>query len=139
MLRHVGIVVADLRGAIAFWEAAGFTVKVDARESSKELDAALDMKSVELRSVKMADERGQIIELVRYSSHRWTDRNSKPPRPYSMGVNHVALTVPSMAVAYARLSSAGAFFHGPPQRMGAVQMVYCRGPEGILIELVEES
>lgn len=140
MLRHVGIVVSDLRGAIAFWEAAGFHVERDTRESGPELDAALDMKNVELRSVKMADSSGQVIELIRFHSHRWTDHNAKPPRPYSMGITHVALTVASMSSAYERLSAAGAFFHGPPQRMNDhVQMVYCRGPEGILLELVEET
>lgn len=153
MLRHVGIVVLDLPRAIDFWEKAGFSLfhgelppddyfeqRLGREERGPALDAALETRGISLRSVKMFDEDGQCIELLHFTSNHGTTLAHRAPRPYSPGITHIALTVPDIDEWQAKLTAAGAFFHAPPQRMSEkIRMVYCRGPEGILIELVEES
>lgn len=154
-LRHVGIVVEDLRRALNFWEAAGFRLRLfhvkpfsedyfeqrlGAVEEGPELDAALELRRARLRTVKLFDSAGQCIELVKYIRPYWGGDNHKAPRPYTQGITHIALTTPDIDASVRDLTAAGAFFHGPPQRMDEhTRMVYCRGPEGILLELVEKA
>lgn len=132
-LRHVGIVVQDLAAAEAFWQAAGFTVQSRADEQGDVLDRQLGLEKTRLTSVKMADELGQVIELLKFHSHSGAFRH---PQPTSMGLTHVALAVADMDDACRVLFQAGASFPNGPAE-GYPRMTYCRGPEGLLIELVE--
>ena len=49
------------------------------------------------------------------------------------------MTVGNLDVAYKKLIDAGALFPAQPQYSpdGAVKVIYCTGPEGVLLELVE--
>jgi hypothetical protein len=49
------------------------------------------------------------------------------------------MTVSNLDVAYKKLTDAGVAFPAAPQYSpdGAVKVIYCRGPEGVLLELVE--
>ena len=49
------------------------------------------------------------------------------------------MTVGNMDMAFKKLTDAGVVFPAPPQYSpdGAVKVIYCKGPEGVLLELVE--
>jgi catechol 2,3-dioxygenase-like lactoylglutathione lyase family enzyme len=78
-----------------------------------------------------------MIELLHFHSHpdkpRWTGT------PCSTGFTHVALTVENIDVLCTKLRAEGVTFFAPPQHSPdrKVKVTYCRGPEGVLLELVE--
>lgn len=136
--RHVGIVVADLEGALSFWrDVLGFRVVRRMEESGPYLDALTGLERAMATTVKLAAPDGQLIELLHFHSH--PDRPAWSGRSCSTGLTHVAFTVDDLDGAYRRLSSSGVRFMCPPQLSpdGAAKVTYGVGPEGILLELVE--
>ena len=137
-IRHTGLVVADLEGALRFWrDLLGFKVEKQMDESGPHIDAMMGLKDVRVTTVKMAAPEGGMIELLHFQSH--PDSPTWLGKPYSTGFTHIAMTVGNLDIAYKKLVNVGAVFPAPPQSSpdGAVKVIYCRGPEGVLIELVE--
>ena len=137
-IRHTGLVVADLEGALRFWrDLLGFKVEKQMDESGPHIDAMMGLKDVRVTTVKMTAPEGGMIELLHFQSH--PDRPAWLGQPYSTGFTHIAMTVGNLDVAYKKLADAGAVFPAPPQYSpdGTVKVIYCRGPEGVLLELVE--
>jgi len=137
-IRHTGLVVADLDAALHFWcDLLGFRVIRQMEESGPHIDAMMGLKDVRVTTAKLAAPDERMIELLRFHSHpdvpAWTGT------PYSTGFTHVALTVDDLDAACEKLSRAGVVFPAPPQRSpdGGVKVIYCRGPEGVLLELVQ--
>jgi len=137
-IRHTGLVVADLEKALHFWrDLLGFRIEKQMEESGAHIDAMMGLKGVLVTTVKMTAPEGGMIELLYFHSH--PDRPSWMGTPYSTGFTHVAMTVINLDDAYEKLSNAGVEFFAPPQYSpdGAVKVIYCKGPEGVLLELVE--
>jgi catechol 2,3-dioxygenase-like lactoylglutathione lyase family enzyme len=137
-IRHTGLVVADLAKALHFWrDLLGFRIEKQMDESGAHIDAMMGLKNVLVTTVKMTAPEGGMIELLYFHSH--PDRPSWMGTPYSTGFTHVAMTVIDLDDAYKKLSNAGAEFFAPPQYSpdGTVKVIYCKGPEGVLLELVE--
>lgn len=137
-IRHTGLVVADLEKALYFWrDLLGFRVEKRIDESGPHIDAMMGLKDVRVTTVKMTAPEGGMIELLHFQSH--PDIPSWLGQPYSTGFTHVAMTVSNLDEAYEKLAKAGAVFNAPPQYSpdGAVKVIYCKGPEGVLLELVE--
>ena len=137
-IRHIGLVVADLEGALLFWrDLLGFRVEKEMNESGSHIDAMMGLKDVRVTTVKMTAPEGGMIELLHFQSHpdlpRWHGK------PYSTGFTHIAMTVGDLDDVYIKLSAAGAKFPAPPQYSpdGKVKVIYCKGPEGVLLEFVE--
>ena len=137
-IRHTGLVVADLEGALRFWrDILGFKVEKQMDESGPHIDAMMGLKDVRVTTVKMTAPEGGMIELLHFQSH--PDKPAWLGKPFSTGFTHIAMTVVNLDVAYKKLANAGAAFPAPPQYSpdGIVKVIYCRGPEGVLLELVE--
>lgn len=137
-IRHTGLVVADLESALIFWrDLLGFSIEKQMDESGPYIDAMMGLTDVEVTTVKMSAPQGGVIELLHFKSHpsggEWTGT------PYSTGFTHIALTVKNLDECYKSLSNHGVDFPAPPQFSldGKVKVIYCRGPENILLELVE--
>ena len=138
-IRHTGLVVADLEAALSFWrDLLGFNVDKCMDESGLHIDAMMGLKDVEVTTVKMSAPLGGVIELLYFKSHsdipRWNGK------PYSTGFTHIAMTVNNLDEVCRKLIAAGFEFPASPQLSpdGTVKVIYCRGPEGVLLELVEE-
>lgn len=138
-LRHVGIVVHDLTAMLALWkDGLGFSVVRQMEESGRLIDAIMELQNVQLTTVKLAGPDGAMIELLKFHSHpdapRWTGT------PKTTGLTHVALTVNNIEGLCAKLSNFGVTPTSEIQTSpdGAVKLVYARGPEGLLLELVQE-
>jgi catechol 2,3-dioxygenase-like lactoylglutathione lyase family enzyme len=113
-IRHTGLVVANLEDALHFWrDLLGFKVEK-----------------------QMAPE-GGMIELLHFKSH--PDQTKWLGNPYSTGFTHIAMTVNNLDEAYKKLEAVGVVFPAQPQYStdGTVKVIYCKGPEGVLLELVE--
>ena len=137
-IRHAGLVVADLEGALRFWrDILGFRVTRQMEESGAHLDAILGLKDVRVTTVKLAAPDGNLIELLHFHSH--PDRATWTGTPCSTGFTHVALTVDNLDATCQKLAAAGVTFNAPPQQSpdGLAKLTYARGPEGVLLELVE--
>ncbi len=137
-IRHTGLVVADLDAALRFWcEVLGFTVARRMDESGPHIDAMMGLKDVRLTTAKLAAPDGNLIELLHFHTH--PDQSAWTGTPYSTGFTHIALTVDDLDAACQRLAEEGVTFNAPPQTSpdGYAKVTYCRGPEGVLLELVE--
>lgn len=137
-IRHTGLVVTDLGKALHFWrDLLGFRIEKQMDESGPHIDAMMGLKNVRVTTVKMTAPEGGMIELLQFQSH--PDIPSWLGKPYSTGFTHVAMSVSNLDDAYEKLSNAGAEFNAPPQYSpdGSVKVIYCKGPEGVLLELVE--
>ena len=137
-IRHTGLVVADLDRALHFWcDVLGFRVERQMYELGPHIDAMMGLKDVRVTTVKMTAPEGGMIELLHFQSHpdlpRWHGK------PYSTGFTHIAMTVGDLDDVYIKLSAAGAKFPAPPQYSpdGKVKVIYCKGPEDVLLEFVE--
>jgi len=137
-IRHTGLVVADLDAALIFWrDLLGFNIDKRMDESGPHIDAMMGLRNVEVTTVKMSAPQGGIIELLHFKSH--PDADVWCGTPYTTGFTHLALTVTNLDECYRRLGDAGCTFSAPPQYSadGMVKVIYCKGPEGVLLELVE--
>lgn len=137
-IRHTGLVVTDLDQALRFWcDLLGFRVAKRMDESGPHLDAMMGLEQVRVTTVKLSAPDGNLVELLRFHSH--PDAPAWEGKPCSTGFTHIALTVQDLDAAYEKLGAAGVHFNAPPQRSpdGYAKVCYCRGPEGVLLELVE--
>jgi len=137
-LRHIGIVVYDLEAVLKFWtEVMEFTIINKLEESGKGIDLMLGLEKVNLTTVKLRAHDGNIIELLKFNSH--SDISRWSGQPCSTGITHIALTVENLDEMYQNLNNKTLRFFNKPQlsKDGKVKVIYAEGPEGILLELVE--
>jgi len=139
-VRHVGIVVKNVEKCLKFYqELLELEVVADMLEHGDYIDNFSNLENVKVRTVKMKDHNGGMVELLCYHSHPPTlEPLSLPINVY--GCSHVAFTVDDLEMEYNRLQKAGIKFNSPPQFSpdGKAKVTFCRDPEGCLIELVEE-
>jgi catechol 2,3-dioxygenase-like lactoylglutathione lyase family enzyme len=137
-IRHTGLVVANLQSALHFWcDVLGFRVVKQMEESGPHIDAIMGLKDVRVTTAKLAAPDERMIELLHFQTH--PDRPVWNGTPYSTGFTHVAMTVADLEASCKKLESEGVVFSAPPQLSpdGAVKVTYGKGPEGVLLELVE--
>jgi catechol 2,3-dioxygenase-like lactoylglutathione lyase family enzyme len=137
-IRHVGLVVADLEKSLKFWcDTMGFVVSRQMDESGSHIDAMMGLKDVRVTTAKLVAPDGNLIELLKFHSH--PDKHAWFGAPYSTGFTHIALTIENLDELLPRLIAAGAKVPSPPQFSpdGKVKVLYVKGLENVLIELVE--
>ena len=137
-IRHTGLVVADLDRALHFWcYVLGFRVERQMDESGPHIDAMMGLQGVRVTTAKLAAPDGNLIELLYFQSH--PDKPAWKGEPYSTGFTHIALTVENLDELLQRMEAAGVTFPAEPQFSpdGTVRVLYAKGPEGVLLELVE--
>lgn len=137
-IRHVGLVVADLPKAIDFWcGLMGFVIERQMEEFGSHVDLMMGLKDVHVTTVKLLAPDGNLLELLHFHSH--PDKPEWKGKPYTTGFTHIALTVKNINEEIKRLEQAGVSFPASPQTSldGQVKVIYAKGPEGILLELVE--
>jgi catechol 2,3-dioxygenase-like lactoylglutathione lyase family enzyme len=138
-IRHTGIVVTDPDRSIQFYtNHLGFKMKLDMIESGKYIDNFTNLENVEVRTMKMSLENGDMIELLWFKTHQEIPSGGQSLT--NVGCSHLALTVENLEDTYKKLGSAGVLFTSPPQISpnGFAKVAFCADPDGTLIELVEE-
>jgi catechol 2,3-dioxygenase-like lactoylglutathione lyase family enzyme len=136
--RHVGIVVKDLAKTTDFWiNLIGFKLHIDAKEISPYIDELLGIANPELRTVKLIDENGFIIELLEFVNYPAKDNWEGSLA--TTGLTHIALTVSDLESLTTKLKENNYKFISEIKKSpnGAVKVVFVRGPEGLMLELVE--
>jgi catechol 2,3-dioxygenase-like lactoylglutathione lyase family enzyme len=137
-IRHTGLVVSDLDRALHFWcDVLGFKLTRRMDEAGSHIDAMMGLNDVRVITAKLTAPDGGMLELLKFDSHP-----SQPcwiGQPYSTGFTHIALTVDDLDAIMPQLTEVGVIFPDAPQVSpdGYTKVTYARGPEGILLELVQ--
>ena len=132
--RHVGLVVRDIETCKAFYKALGFDVLVDRDESSDFIHNLLGIETKSLRLVKLGRSPADaFIELLAFDTHV----NSAQRPLNGVGITHFALTVENVDSFYDEHRGRCSFLTEPRVSPdGRVKVVFCRDPEGNVIEVV---
>jgi catechol 2,3-dioxygenase-like lactoylglutathione lyase family enzyme len=132
-------VVNDLEKTRDFWiNTLGFKLHIEAKEESPYIDELLAIKDPRLTTVKLIDSKGFIIELLKFENYKVENSWSGDLR--TTGLTHIALTVHNLdklvdilrKLDYQTISE----IKTSPNKK--VKVVFVRGPEGIMLELVQE-
>lgn len=135
----MGIVVSDLDKSRDFWiNTLGFKLHIETKEESPYIDELLAINDPALTTVKLIDSKGFIIELLKFENYRVEDSWSGNLK--TTGLTHIALTVANLdqlvkvleSQNYQKLSQVKV---SPNKK---VKVVFVKGPEGIMLELVEK-
>ena len=135
----MGIVVNDLSKTKDFWmNILGFKLHVEAIEESPYIDELLAIKDPALTTVKLIDSKGFIIELLKFENYQVA--NSWAGDLKTTGLTHIALTVDNLdeLVDILRKLDYQALSEIKTSPNKKVKVVFVRGPEGIMLELVQE-
>jgi catechol 2,3-dioxygenase-like lactoylglutathione lyase family enzyme len=135
----VGIVVNDLDKTRDFWTTLlGFKLHVEALEESPYIDELLAIKDPALTTVKLIDSKGFILELLKFENYQVENTWSGDLK--TTGLTHIALTVENLDELAEKMSHLGysAISDVKISPNKKVKVVFVRGPEGIMLELVEE-
>ena len=141
---HVNLVVDDLVAMTAFYrDVLGLRVTREATIRGKWIEAITGLADVEADVVYLEAEDGMPLELIAYR----TPKGAHPPglgEPNTRGIRHVAFLAGDLDAVVASLKAAGAELLSEIQQVPAAQVefggrrkriVYCRDPEGNLLEL----
>jgi len=132
-------VVNDLEKTKDFWiNSLGFKLHIEAKEESPYIDDLLAIKDPKLTTVKLIDSKGFIIELLKFESYQVNQSWSGDLK--STGLTHIALTVDNIdeLVGNLKNQSYQTFSEIKTSPNKKVKVVFVRGPEAIMIELVQE-
>ncbi len=135
----MGIVVNDLDKTKDFWiNTLGFKLHIEAKEESPYIDELLAIRDPRLTTVKLIDSNGFIIELLKFENYEVGNSWSGDLR--TTGLTHIALTVDNLNELVDRLKKENyqtlSEIKTSPNKK--VKVLFVRGPEGIMLELVQE-
>ena len=131
--------VNDLEKARDFWiNTLGFKLHVEAKEESPYVDELLAIKDPSLTTLKLIDSKRFIIELLKFENYQVA--NSWAGDLKTTGLTHIALTVNNLdeLVDILRKLDYQALSEIKTSPNKKVKVVFVRGPEGIMLELVQE-
>jgi catechol 2,3-dioxygenase-like lactoylglutathione lyase family enzyme len=139
-MEHVGIVVGDLAAATAFFVALGLELQGEGSVEGDWVDRVVGLQGVRSDIALLQTPDGHArLELVRFHA---------PPSPagerhapaHTPGLRHLAFAVEDLDAALTRLQAHGAELVGAVERYGdRYRLCYVRGPEGIIVELAEQT
>lgn len=139
-LRHAGLVVRDMPGMHAFYKQV-FDMQVvnEAQESGPFLDTILDTPGIQVHTVKLRAQAGEtLLELLHFTMPTVLPQDSRYAY-HRQGFTHLALTVDDIYASCSAICKAGGLCLSEPQKAldGRVVVVFCRDPEGNLLEIVQ--
>ena len=140
-LRHIGITVTDMDRSLELYQKHfGLEVVWDQIETGPFIDNLSDTQNIKVRTVKMKDKLGGMLELLQYHSHPEENVENLQSKITKIGCSHVAVTVNDVDNVYKELSALGLKFNCTPQLSpnGGAKVCFCRDYDGTLIEIVEE-
>ena len=131
--------VNDLEKTKDFWmNSLGFQLHVEALEQSPYIDELLAIKDPNLTTVKLIDSKGFIIELLKFDNYQVEKSWSGDLK--TTGLTHIALTVDNVEVLVDNLKKLNYQLLSEIKMSpnSKVKVVFVKGPEGLMLELVEE-
>ena len=135
---HVGITVADLEGAIAFFEGLGLRLEGRMDMSGEFVDTVIGIENSrsEIAFLRPPDG-GTGVELSRFIQPEPVE-GSAAPMSNELGLRNIAFQVDDIDALVSRLAADGyALIGGIGQYEEMWRMAYVRGPEGMIVALAE--
>ncbi|MEU7883121.1 VOC family protein [Microbispora bryophytorum] len=135
---HVGITVADLDAATAFFVGLGLEADPKMAVEGEFLDTVIGMTGARTEIVMLrAPGGGTTLELSSFT--RPDHLPSSPAAPANeLGLRNVAFEVHDLHAAVEHAAAAGyGLVGGVGEYEGVWRMAYVRGPEGIIVSLAE--
>ena len=137
---HVGVVVDDLKAAIAFFVELGMELEGEAPIEGPWVDRVngLDGVRVDIAMMRTPDGHGR-LELTKF--HTPTAVRAQPENALgnTLGLRSVMFAVDDIDAAVARLRAHGAQLIGEvTQYQDSYRLCYVRGPEGMIVALAEQ-
>jgi hypothetical protein len=116
----------------------GFQLHIEALEQSPYIDELLAINDPNLTTVKLIDSKGFIIELLKFDNHQVEKTWSGDLK--TTGLTHIALTIDNLDALVDNLKKQNYQLISEIKISpnGKVKVVFAKGPEGIMLELVEE-
>lgn len=137
-MEHVGIVVDDLAGAIAFFVALGLELEGEAPVEGSWVDRIVGLEGVraDIAMLRTPDGHGR-VELAQF--HAPPSSGAGPHAPANHpGIRHVAFAVDDIDAVVASARRQGGDLVGEVATYGdSYRLCYLRGPSGIIVELTE--
>jgi catechol 2,3-dioxygenase-like lactoylglutathione lyase family enzyme len=144
-LDHVNIVVADMAAMIAFYrDVFGLRLTKQATIRGEWISAVTGLDNVVADVAFLELPTGPSIELLHYQSPASTMAGPTPPN--AGGIRHLAFRVTDIDRLVEAMEARGVKFFSPVAQVPAAQvdyaqvrkrLIYCRDPEGNLLELCE--
>jgi catechol 2,3-dioxygenase-like lactoylglutathione lyase family enzyme len=138
-VRHVGIVTQNLRQSILFYKKfLGFKIIKKMKETHPSLSYLMNLRKVRVTTVKMKLVDKCMIELLYWHSPK-SKKRVVCKNLNEFGLTHFAITVKNIDKIYKKLKKKIKFFSEPkysPDKK--VKLVFCRSPEGVFIEMVQQ-
>ena len=136
--RHIGIVVEDLNKSLHFYnDLLGFELIKRMNESGEYINNLTSVLDLNITTVKLRIPGGGIVELIQINS---PNKRHITASITNVGITHFALTVDNIDETYRYLSEHGVKFVFPPIESpdGYAKVSFCKDPNNIFIELVQE-
>ncbi len=136
---HVGIIVNDLPAAKDFFLDFGLELMGEAEVEGEWVERIIGLQEVKEEVVMLRTPDGEAnIELVKF--HTPADENGiQHPLANTLGIRHIAFAVEDIEAIVAKMKKKGAELIGEIQNYeNTYKLCYCRGPEGIILELAEK-
>jgi len=139
-IENVGIVVENLKAAIAFFAELGLTLEGETTVEGHWVDQLLGLNKVRADIAMMRTPDGHSrIELSRFHNPKAVRAGSKSAPVNTPGMGRIMFSVEDIEDVLARLRKHGAELVGElAQYEDKYRLCYVRGPEGILIALAQE-
>ena len=137
-IRHVGLTINNEKKMLNFFiKTLGFKKFKIANEDKFFMNKLHNLNKVKLKTYKLKSRNNEIIELLKFHGHKGKKKWSG--KIYSTGLTHIAFTVNNLEKTYKILKNKGIKFNSSPQDSpdGYAKVVFCRGPENLILELVE--
>jgi len=138
-LRHVGIVVTETEKSIKFFkDVLDMEILIDQIETGDFIDELIGIKETIVRTVKLRDKSNGVLELLEFHNPKANEKLNLV-KPNSYGITHIAITVESADEIFRKIRNLDYETVGKPKisHDSRVKAFYTRGPENILLEIVE--
>ena len=136
---HVGIVVNDLAAAKAFFLDFGLEAQGEMELEGELLDRIVGLDHVKTAALMMRAPDGEAaLELIKF--YRPADEEGVQQSPANtLGIRHIAFVVEDIEAIVAKLKKKGVEIFSEIQTYeDSYKLCYCRGPEGIILELAAQ-
>ena len=139
-MHNVGIVVDDLKAAIAFFAELGLELEGETTVEGQWVDRIVALNGVrsDIAMMRTPDGHGR-IELDKFNAPEAVKAEPKNAPVNTLGIRRIMFAVDDIDEMVARLLAHGAELVGEVvQYEDTYRLAYIRGPEGIIVALAEQ-
>ena len=136
---NVGVVVADLDAAVAFFLALGMELEGEATVEGAWVDRVVGLDDVraDIAMVRTPDGHGR-LELTRFHSPAAVGAGQNAPA-HALGLRRIMFAVDDIDAVVTRLRDLGGELVGEMSQYEDIyRLCYVRGPDGIIVALAEQ-